>query len=177
MVIVKRKQHKINSGQKTKTKSYKKAGGRGSTDNKKTRRDKKTGKDKINWRASASCRRSGERRETRKSKKIGRGRKNGGISTSRKKSGRRERNKGVNATNSFVVLIVGKFSLLLLLALSVASFFSITYFFLTIFFIIILVLVHSHSLLDFIIITWICTGTPFTKFPLQVILGIRKTDF
>lgn len=51
------------------------------------------------------------------------------------------------------------------------------FFFLKILFIIILVIVYSRSLLDFNIITLICTNTPFTEFLIQVILGIGRTGF
>ena len=171
MAIIRRERQKINRDQKAKMKACKRAGNRGSTGGKRTGGGRRIGRGKRNRGANTSRKRSGRATTSHK--------RNEKASASCRRSGRGERNRRIIASGCFIVILVCLLAsscsgscllqtLLFLLQLPI--------FFLRILFIIILIVISSHSLLDFTIITPIRTSTPFTESPLRVILSVRGTN-
>ena len=128
---------------------------------------------------SASCKRFARGERNGGAKEDRGGKMNRRASTNYRRSGRGE-NGGASANDSFVVVLIwllANFRSGRYLLQAFHLFLQLPVFFSKILFIIILVVVCSHSLLDFTIMTPICTGTPFTKSPLRAILGVKRTNF
>ncbi len=163
--------------------------GRASTSGRETGRDRRTKRGKkTGGRITEGGRRNGEvsadSKKTKGGKKTGgsrrtrRGKKNGGARADGWRTGGGKRIEG--ASGSFIFVLVwllvsscfGYYSLPSLLFFSQSPSFL-----LRIFVIILLVFASSHIFLNFTLMTLIYTGTPFTKFPFQVIFGIKKINF